>query len=244
MKPEHIILEGVTGSVAYGLNTKDSDEDIKGVYLLHTNDVLKLGFNPDRTTKDHVDPDWVYHELQKFMKLAVQANPTILELLFLDEYRILDEHGKMLVKNREAFLSNTVYHSYGGYALSQARKLNSRDKDGVSGYSSRLKNRYAKHTRHTYRLLWQGKQLLETGTLTVKVPKDIREELFWLGEQPVDVVIDRFEQEFKDFDKIKSVLPDKPDIDKINQLLLDIRRANLFYPNRVPGGWITHGQIK
>ena len=63
MKPDNIILEGVTGSTAYGLNTENSDVDIKGVYLLPTRKVLEMGFDPQHTTKDHVDPDWVYHEV-------------------------------------------------------------------------------------------------------------------------------------------------------------------------------------
>lgn len=35
-KPQNIILEGVTGSKAYGLDHADSDEDIKGIYILPT----------------------------------------------------------------------------------------------------------------------------------------------------------------------------------------------------------------
>lgn len=217
-----IILEGVTGSKAYGLDTPESDEDIKGVYLLPTDKVLSLGFNRDKTTKDHTDPDWVYHELEKFMHLAMKGNPTITEMLWLNDYTKLSPEGQLLVDNRELFLNNVVYKSYGGYALSQARKLNARG----SSYSSALKNRKAKHTRHCYRLLMQGKELLETGKLTVRVTPEEREYLFWIGEQPVEVILEEFERQFKEFDKIPSVLPEEPDYDKINNLLLQIRKAN------------------
>ena len=37
-----IILAGVVGSTAYGLNTKNSDLDIKGIYLLPTSKVLSI----------------------------------------------------------------------------------------------------------------------------------------------------------------------------------------------------------
>ena len=57
MKPDNVILEGVTGSTAYGLATENSDVDIKGIYLLPTSKVLSLRFNPEKTTVDHTDPD-------------------------------------------------------------------------------------------------------------------------------------------------------------------------------------------
>ncbi len=229
MKPDNIILEGVTGSKAYGLETENSDTDIKGVYLLPTDKVLSLGFNRDKTTKDHVDPDWVYHEVEKFMWLAIKGNPTITELLWLEDYTVLNDIGKLLVDNRELFLSNVIYKSYGGYALSQARKLNARG----GTYGNGRNKRYSKHTRHCFRLLLQGRELLETGKLTVRVSPEMREELFKLGEDSPENIIARFEEEFKKFDQIESVLPDKPDTEKINELLLKIRKQygkSITYP--------------
>lgn len=225
MKPDNIILEGVTGSKAYGLDTKDSDTDIKGIYLLPTVEVLSRGFNSEKNTKDHVDPDWVYHEVQKFISLAVQCNPTILELLFLDDYTQLNEWGQLLIDNRSLFLSNRIYKSYGGYALSQARKLNARG----GTYGNGRNKRYEKHTRHCFRLLYQGKELLETGTLHVRVTPEMREELFAIGKQTPEEIIDRFEKEFLEFDKITSVLPEEKDVDykAVDDLLLKIRLAHL-----------------
>lgn len=150
MKPANIILEGICGSKAYGLDTETSDEDIKGIFVVPTPQVLGiLGYSE---TKDHVDPDWTYHVVSKFISLAMKANPTILELLFLTEYNILTEYGKLLVDNRSLFLSNTVKHSYGGYALSQARKLNIRG----GTYGNGRNKRFSKHSRHCLRLLYQG----------------------------------------------------------------------------------------
>lgn len=57
MKPKNIILEGITGSKAYGLDHEGSDIDIKGIYVVPTEQALSLNWNPDKTTKDHVDPD-------------------------------------------------------------------------------------------------------------------------------------------------------------------------------------------
>lgn len=224
MKPENIVLEGITGSTAYGLATEGSDVDIKGVYLLPTRTVLSIGFDPQHTTKDHVDPDWVYHEVGKFMKLVISGNPTVTELLYLDEYTILTPIGQLLIDNRAAFLSTkAVSNAYRGYAFSQAKRLNNRTEQGLDGYDSSLKNRFAKHTRHCFRLLMQARQLLETGTLDVKVTSEQREYLFAMGEKTADEVVEEFMRQDTEFDSIVSVLPDEPDMETLNNILYEIR---------------------
>lgn len=228
MKPNNIILEGVTGSTAYGLATEHSDVDIKGVYLLPTKEVLAIGFDPQHTTKDHVDPDWVYHEVGKFMKLVISGNPTVTELLYLDEYTQLSPIGQLLIDNRSAFLSTkAIMNAYHGYAFAQAKKLNNRTEQGLDGYDSSLKNRFAKHSRHLYRLLLQCEQLITTGTLTVKLTPEQRKECFALGEKSASDVVDYFMKRDAEIGKLQSVLPNKPDLEKINNILYEIRRENM-----------------
>lgn len=222
MKPDNIILEGITGSVAYGLDTENSDVDIKGIYLLPTTAVLSMGYNVEKTTKDHTDPDWVYHELQKFIKLASDCNPTVLELLFLAEYNILTPVGKLLVDNRHLFLSQSARMKYGGYALSQAKSLATNN----GKYGNGRGNRYEKHTRHCFRLLHQGRELLETGNLTVRVTPEVREQLFAVGKLTPSEVVTLFEEKYTEFKTIESVLPEQPDYEGINDLLLQIRKDN------------------
>ena len=213
-----IILEAVVGSKAYGLDTPESDEDIMGIFVEPTNKIL--GLEPIKETIVHHDPDRSYHEVGKFMRLAIKANPTILELLFLPKYRILTKEGQLLIEHRKAFLSNAIFNSYGGYAISQAYKLNRRG----NSFSSKTKNRYPKHARHCFRLLDQGRQLLETGTLNVRVRS--RERLFEIGQLPPSQLVNLFEKEFSEFKKIKSILPDKPSYEELNEILLEIRRMN------------------
>lgn len=223
MKPQNIILEGVTGSKAYGLDHADSDEDIKGIYVAPTSEILSLPSLQPKDTIDHVDPDWVYHEIGKYISLALKCNPTVTELLWLEGYRVLTKQGHMLVDNRHLFLSTPyVKNAYTGYCFSQAHKLVARG----GTYGNGRNKRFAKHTRHLLRLLYQGRELLETGHLTVRVTTEIREELFAAGELPPEKVIDRFSDEIKGFDQIQSVLPDKPDIEGVNKLLIRIRKGN------------------
>lgn len=227
-KPTNIILEGVTGSTAYGLNHANSDIDIKGVYLLPTETVMGLRFDAGHTTIQNTDPDEVYHELGKFMKLVANGNPTVSELLWLADYTKLTDIGKLLVDNRKIFLSTpAVLNAYRGYAFGQAQKLSRRQEEGKEGYDSALKNRFAKHTRHCFRLLLQARQLLETGELTVRVTPEQREWLFKMGEQTPETIVDAFIEEDKKMDEIVSVLPDAPDWEAIEKLYLDIRKRNL-----------------
>jgi predicted nucleotidyltransferase len=78
-----ILLQAVTGSVAYGLETDASDIDRHGVFLIPTRRLL--GIFPPELTLVTTAPDSTSHEVGKFVRLAAKANPTVLDLLFLEE---------------------------------------------------------------------------------------------------------------------------------------------------------------
>lgn len=210
---DKIILEGVVGSHAYGLATSESDIDLKGIFVYPVTEILKL--HKPIETINQTDPDIEYHEVEKFIRLAASCNPTILELLYLPEYRILTEEGKLLIENRKIFLSKLVYKTYGGYALAQAKKLYHKGMDFT---------RYEKHARHCFRLLFQAEQLLTEQTLDVKVKNP--EELFRIGKQEPTELLEQFEIQFKKLDSIPTTLPNKPDYYEIDRLLLKIREMN------------------
>jgi predicted nucleotidyltransferase len=222
--PGRVILEGVVGSQAYGMATPESDTDLAGIYVAKTEDLLGFGAKPKGTVV-HKDPDVTYHEVEKFMGLAVKCNPTVTELLWLDEYTVLTYEGKALINAREAFLSESYVRSaYMGYATSQAKKLEKRENDGLEGFGSAVKKRSPKHKRHLMRLCFQCEDLLTTGELNLRV-KD-PQLLFDFGEQPSEVVIDWFNAMQKRIDSLVSVLPKEPDMETLDDLLLLIRRSN------------------
>jgi hypothetical protein len=155
------------------------------------------------------------------MYLAAKGNPTVLELLFVPEYEVLTWEGETLCLYKRWFLSNHVRDSFGGYAYQQSVKLQKRENDGMEGFNPRVKSRYPKHARHCFRLLRQGKELLETGTLNPKLSNP--EEYFAIGELPSNELIDKFAEEYAAFKEAKSVLPDEPNWEKLNELLLQLR---------------------
>ena len=122
---DRIILLGLGGSYAYGTNIEDSDVDIRGVALNSKEEIL-LG-RPFEQVLDNVTDTTVY-SFTKFVKLLTEANPNILELLFLDEdqYLYLSPVGKELIEKRELFLSERVMYSFGGYARAQLSRLDNK----------------------------------------------------------------------------------------------------------------------
>jgi hypothetical protein len=156
---DNLLLKGRVGSYAFGLATKDSDEDFQGIFVAPTLEFLGLSAGPQESYC-YKNPDTTYHEVGKYCRLALKCNPTVLDLLWLDEYNVRTELGTQLINLRNNFLSaKYVRNSYFGYAISQLGKL---DKD------SRPEKR-AKNARHFARLLNQGWQLYTTGTYSVKL---------------------------------------------------------------------------
>jgi len=217
-----VILKALVGSHLYGLDHEDSDYDYHGIYVEPTSKILSLHKPEDtRVTKN---PDTTMHEVEKFMRLAAKGNPTILELLFCPEYEIYTEEAQWLHDYRDAFLSNAIRASFGGYAYQQAVKLQKRENEGLIGFNPAVKKRYAKHARHCFRLLRQGKELMETGTLNPVLSNP--EEYFAIGRLPVETLVHKFHDEYEIFKATKSVLPEEPNWEQLDRILLQIRSMN------------------
>lgn len=217
----NIILEGVVGSVCYNLNTAESDEDKLGVFQAPTNDILSLGWNQHKESVVQHEPDATYHELKKFIGLVLRANPTVTELLWLNEYTIRSLAGNTLVDNREQLLSQRVRSSYGGYAKQQMYRLCQR-----GNFSSATRNRTAKHGRHLWRLTLQLETILSTGNLQVRLTDEQREECFDAGNLAVDdhlLLKEKFDKKLAELDSMASDLRQEPDEDAANDILIYLR---------------------
>lgn len=121
---ERTILLVTHGSHAYGLNTPTSDIDLKGVAIAPRE--YYLGFAQRFEQAESKDPfDMVVYELQKFLSLAADCNPNIIEVLWADEstYRVLTPLGRRLVDAREKFLSRKARFTFSGYAHAQLKRI-------------------------------------------------------------------------------------------------------------------------
>ena len=118
----NLLLLCLSGSHSYGTNVETSDVDIRGV-TLEPIDCL-LGFDDFEQFEDK-ETDTVIYSLSKFMSLAYSCNPTIIELLFLEEeqYLYVSPLGQLLIDNRDMFLSKRAIYTFGGYANAQLNRL-------------------------------------------------------------------------------------------------------------------------
>lgn len=157
-----ILLEGVVGSTAYGLNHENSDIDTLGVFVAPSIEIAGLHWKDQKESIVTNSPDKTYHEARKFLRLFMGGNPTIVEFLFLENYTVRTVLGADLLAIRDNLINpDRVFASYGGYAKSQLVRY-------AESFDVKIERR-TKMARHAYRLLEQGTELLLTGKITVKV---------------------------------------------------------------------------
>jgi len=223
-----VILRGMVGSHAYGLATPESDRDYLAFAMAPTEQFL--GMSPPvgkHATRVSHEPDLTVHELGKACSLLLKCNPSVLELLWLDEYAVCTLTGADLITLRHAFLSaRAVRNAFFGYAQSQFSRLVGR---GDGTFSSDVRRRTAKHARHLHRLLHQGFELYSTGTMTVRLenPDACRAFGDIVANDPKHApevcasLLSRFEYQF---DRTRPAIPEQPYIDTVERWLRSARR--------------------
>ena len=156
---DRVILRVVVGSRAYGLDVDGSDVDTRGVYLPPAELQWSLYGVPEQI--DDEAAQQTYWELQKLLKLALKANPNVLECLWSPLVEHCTALGRELLALRNAFPSQLVYQTYSGYVASQFRKLQA----GLR----RAGGPKWKHVMHLLRLMLSGIGVLRTGEVPVQV---------------------------------------------------------------------------
>ena len=123
-----IIFECIAGSRSYGTNNKDSDTDIRGVFVWPKNERITLLDIPKEISNE--SQDIKYYELEKFIKLAADCNPSIIEFLYMpqDCIKIQTKAMDKLIENRSIFISKKAYHTFSGYAFSMLHKAKSQNR--------------------------------------------------------------------------------------------------------------------
>ena len=114
-----IIFEAICGSHAYGLNTPQSDVDVKGVFVLPQEDFY--GLESVETVTDETN-DTTYYELRRFMELLGRSNPNVLELLHSPKDSIKFIHPVFERVLAHHFLSKACEKAFAGYAMTQVKK--------------------------------------------------------------------------------------------------------------------------
>jgi predicted nucleotidyltransferase len=110
------------GSHAYGTNVEGSDIDYRGI-CFHTKDEILAQKNFEQHDMNEIDA--VLYSNSKIIKLLLNCNPNVIEMLGTREEDILvqTDAGRLLRDNVDIFLSQEAIYSFGGYATAQLRRL-------------------------------------------------------------------------------------------------------------------------
>ena len=111
----------IAGSYAYGTNNEHSDIDIRGFYLENKNEFFTL--NNIKEEYINLETDTTLYSFKKFIKLLLNCNPNIIELLGTNKIIFSNNIGNLIKNNYNLFLSKKAYNTFVGYATSQLRRL-------------------------------------------------------------------------------------------------------------------------
>jgi len=133
---QHLLLNCISGSNAYGLNLPTSDVDYKGVFLLPKNEFLSLEYTEQ---VNNISNDVVYYELGRFIDLLYKNNPNIIELLCTPSDCVLYKHPLLDIVKPELFLSKMCKDTFAGYAITQIKRAKGLNKKIVNPVERELK---------------------------------------------------------------------------------------------------------
>ncbi len=215
---DYVIYRCIVGSRAYGLSHDASDTDYRGIYLPPAELHWSLTGVPEQLESPGTEE--AYWELQKFLLLALKANPNILECLYTPLVELATPLAQELLAMRACFLSKLIYQTYNGYVLGQFKKL---ERDLRT--SGEIK---WKHAMHLIRLLISGVTALKDGYIMVQ-QDEYRDALLSIrrAEMPWEKLNAWRLALHREFDAAYATtyLPERPDYVRVNAFLIRARRS-------------------
>jgi len=133
MTERKTLYEVESGSYLYGTNTETSDKDYSSVFMPtsydlfslqkceYVNDSTKRPGEDRRNTGEDIDNQ--RYSLGRFVQLVLHGNPNLTEILFCKNPIVEDPLFTPLKDNYARLVSDTVYDSFTGFAISQKKKL-------------------------------------------------------------------------------------------------------------------------
>lgn len=221
------ILRVPAGSTLHGLNvpgTDDSDEvgicieDISAAIGFSEFEQYIYRSAAEREGKHDApsqagDLDLTIFSLRKFLRLAMQGNPQILQCLFVPFHLCLQRNcnGAQLQELAPLIVSRHAGNRYLGYLEAQRQRLlGERGQKKTNRPELEAKHGYdTKYAMHILRLGFQGRELMTTGRLTLPMPEADRAFVYAvrLGEVPMQDALTKAGELERD---IKDLLHDAP----------------------------------
>lgn len=242
-----VIYKVYAGSRSYGTNITEemakaiakekggkwedyvSDVDIRGIFIPYPK--YMFGAQKIDEFKDPNDEDTVYFSLEKFLRLALEGNPNVVEQLFVRDEDVLYMHliGEELRKNRQWFISKNAYGRFGSYAWSQLKRMtvqneefkrNEKRQKIIDMTGENTGEKYdAKNAMHLVRLFQMGIQILREGTLSTFRPNVSELMKIRNGDYPLAEIYDYAERLNLELEEAMkhSTIPNVPDFEAVNK---------------------------
>ncbi len=221
---EETLLTVLVGSQAHGLASEHSDWDYRGVYVTPTREILSLGsrYKGSRWNEGGDQGDHTAYEIGHFLHLAVQSNPTVLEV-FNAPLRWNTEQEKVQGARLQALFPAVwstvrVRDAFLGYAQNQRKKM--------------LDDQLPEERRRKFGVAWlrvlsQGIRLLRDGVMPVDMRgEDVYDDLVavrdghWSRGETVDAALGLMELLLLVHDNAEKKEPDQ---EGVNDYLLSVR---------------------
>ena len=236
MAERNLIMKAVVGAHLYGTNTQKSDKDFVGIfvpdkdYVIGTRrvDQVEIRDNPTDSGRRNLpgETDIVLYSLPKFIHLATQNNPNIIELLYVPEKNLLvdSDWWKRLRAAAPLFLSKKAKHTFCGYAFSQKMKLINRNFEGGRKEVVEQFGFETKFASHIIRLLAEGIQILVEKRLTFPLTNNREVLAVKEGRMDLSQVLARADALEKLVEEayVRSDLRNSADVNAINDLQIEL----------------------
>jgi predicted nucleotidyltransferase len=224
-----LLLKVLVGSRAHGLAAATADYDYRGVFVVPTSEHLRIGGKVKETAwiegAAHLqqagsvldDTAW---ELGHFLKMAVQCNPTSLEVFAAPIEQATPEGLELRALFPALWDSRKVVDAFVNYGLNQRKKLLD-DKD----------QRWEKYAVTWLRVLCQAERLLTHGVLMVDCTRHEEFQTLQLFRNKMasrgDVVNKclSWEARVRQAATSTTAQRQRQDLDAVNAYLLGVRRA-------------------
>lgn len=223
------ILKVVVGSQAHGLANENSDYDYRGVFVVPTPELVKIGGEAVKHTSwiegKEDDTSW---EIGKFLLMATKCKPTVLETFLapraVSTETTVDEFGNGIDWGLElqslfpyVWNSADVKNAFIGYGLNQRKK-----------FFDNKDSRAPKYATAYLRVLYNAWELLSTCTFSVDMrntPVFDTLKRFKAGDYSRGEVIDQtYYWETKVLEAYKQNPNKQTNLEPVNEFLLKVRR--------------------
>jgi len=229
------------GSLCYGCENENSDNDIYGICIPQKHvifphlagEIIDFGIQTPRFhqwERHHVfddscnkSYDFCIYSIVKYFDLLMKNNPNIVDSLFVEQNFIIHitQIGNLLRENRKLFLHKGAWFKFKGYAYSQLHKIKIKNPVGDRLKTVKKYGYDVKYAYHLVRLLNEVEQILIEGDLNLMRNKE-QLKAIRSGEWTLQQIEDYFTTKERELESLytSSSLQHYPDEKAIKRLLL------------------------